>query len=52
MENVIEIVKNLDVATIVASLLAIAGAIAAVTPTEKDDSVVSRLKNLFAKFRP
>jgi hypothetical protein len=50
MESVLEIVKTLDWSTIVLSLLAIASAIVAVTPTEKDDSIVSRLKNLADKF--
>lgn len=50
MSNVIDILKELDWATILTSVLAIAAAIAAVTPTEKDDSVVARIKNLVSKF--
>jgi hypothetical protein len=50
MQDALEIAKALDWSTIIVSILAVASAIVAVTPTEKDDSVVSRLQNLADKF--
>jgi hypothetical protein len=49
MTEVIEVIKTLDWVTIGLSVLAIAGAIAAVTPTKKDDNAIARIKNLIGK---
>ena len=46
----IEAIKELDIVAIIQALLVIVTAIAAVTPTEKDDSVVARVKNLVGKL--
>lgn len=36
---------------VVAAVLVIASAIVAATPTEKDDDVLARIKNVFSKLR-
>ena len=46
----IEALKSLDWLSLGNAILVLAAAIVALTPTEKDDNVVARIKNVFAKY--
>jgi len=46
------IIENLDaIISAVEAIIAAAIAIAAVTPTEKDDGILNRISNVFAKLK-